>query len=281
MIIPRSNGWVGIRTVASSALLAVLLASPTAAAQDEATPADVTVQVEQYATSAYEYAQKGEFSEAIALYLKAHQLRPTATLLYNIAAIYDLRLEEFDLAQEYYSRFLKAPDADPRLVEKANRRLLELRQREQDEKAGAESSDADDGESELSESEPAGAEPSQSEPASAVESSAGSTKTVGVVLVVAGAVVTATGLGFGGAALNEKKKADDGECTSAGCTQAGIDLIDRGQTYALISTIGVVAGVALAAGGIVLWSLSEDKEHARLEIAPQPGGAIAHFGGTF
>lgn len=271
-----------MRSLGSCALLAgLLLSSPLVAQQNQAEGASAS-EVEALAQAAFAQAQKGEYSEAIALYLKAHQLRPTATLLYNVAAIYDRRLHDKELAVEYYTKFLKSTDGEPELIEKANRRLIELRTEPSEaEKPGATAA-AEEPATGKPLREP---EPRESTTGTRTDGSAEATSdwknTAGWVFVVSGAAVAGVGLGFGGLALRDKQTSDD-ECTSRGCTEAGLDQIDRGQKYALISTIGVAAGAALAVGGFVFWGLSsKDEAQAQLTISPQPGGAAATLRGAF
>ncbi len=269
-----------MRTLFPCMLLSGLLVSTPLVAQAAQPENDVTVEVERLAQAAFAHAQKSEYSEAIATYLKAYQLRPTATLLYNIAAIYDRRLRDTELATEYYTRFLKATDAEPELAEKAHRRLVELRATAAEEKEQSQ--------------EPAPRQPNERDTATESPSPTGSREepdaneasgalnTAGWVLVTSGAVVAGAGFVLGGLAWRNKTTADDDECTSDGCTKAGRDLIDDGQSYALMSTIGVAAGAALAVGGIVLWGLdSTGSESAQLSLSPQPGGAAATLKGSF
>lgn len=98
-------------------LVLALVLAPLARAED------VKSQVEDAAARAYELVNKGQFSEAVALYQKAYELAPTAALLFNIATIYDKKLQDHDRAADYYRRYIKADDADGQLIKKATLRL--------------------------------------------------------------------------------------------------------------------------------------------------------------
>jgi hypothetical protein len=83
-----------------------------------------------------------------------------------------------------------------------------------------------------------------------------SQRTVGIALEIGGGAILATGLVFGaltmGAWSSAEKNCPDGRCqTSAKQSDAQPDA-DRASTFAVISTIGVIAGAAALAGGIVL-----------------------------
>jgi hypothetical protein len=105
--------------------------------------------------------------------------------------------------------------------------------------------------------------------------SGGSTKTVGYVLSGVGVVGVLVGGYFG---LAAKRQSSDAEkdatlCPNKVCTAAGRKEIDSAKTKALISTIGIGAGVAALGVGIVLIVTSPSdksasnaraKRHARL-----------------
>lgn len=105
------------------------------------------------------------------------------------------------------------------------------------------------------------------------ESDSGSgTKTIG--LVVAG--VGVAGLAVGGvtglmamSANDDAKKLcpNDGACGS----RDGVDKNDEAKTFALVSTVGFVAGGALLAGGAVLWLTAGPSKKGNVQIAPIVG----------
>lgn len=112
-----------MRRWAKTTAMALLLAAPV-----QAQPADDTVaRVEALAGEARALYDAGEFGQAVARYLEAYKLQPTAAVLYNVAVIYDKKIQEVDLAIEYYRRYIASPDADPDAVQRATARLQALK----------------------------------------------------------------------------------------------------------------------------------------------------------
>lgn len=108
-------------------------------------------------------------------------------------------------------------------------------------------------------------------------------RTVGVVLMGAGALGLGVGGIFGMRAINKNKDADD-ECGSPNSceTKRGEKLNDQAQTAALVSNVAFIAGGALAIGGLVLyWTAPDGSETSNLGAAPIPGGAQLTYGGRF
>jgi hypothetical protein len=81
---------------------------------------------------------------------------------------------------------------------------------------------------------------------------AGGSKTLGYVLVGAGAAVTGVGLVFGYLASQQASDAEDDPtlCPSKRCTPAGLEEIDAAETKALVSTIGVGVGLLAVGAGV-------------------------------
>ena len=77
-------------------------------------------QLAQRARSAYGVKQ---YTKAISYYLKAYRLAPAGALLYNIAYIYDYKLNERSLAISFYRKYISSEDADPDVVGRATSRL--------------------------------------------------------------------------------------------------------------------------------------------------------------
>jgi hypothetical protein len=107
-----------------------------------------------------------------------------------------------------------------------------------------------------------------------------------VGLGAAGAGVIALGVGtvFG---LSAKSTWDDAK--AAGCDDDGVcpnrasaDLVDDARSKATLSTITVVTGVGLVAGGVLLY-LFAPRERAAVApvVGVLPGGAAIGFGGSF
>lgn len=102
------------------------LASPPAARAAEPTAAELSDQ-------AYERYEAADFPGAVALYMKAYSLNVDSRILFNVAQIYDRKVQDRDLALEYYRRYLKSTTTEVDLVRKATERVTEL-QRQIDEK---------------------------------------------------------------------------------------------------------------------------------------------------
>jgi len=82
---------------------------------------------------AYERYEAADFPGAVALYMKAYALNVDSRILFNVAQIYDRKVQDRDLALEYYRRYLKSTTTEVELVRKATERVTEL-QRQIDDK---------------------------------------------------------------------------------------------------------------------------------------------------
>lgn len=81
---------------------------------------------EKIAEQAKKALEGGEFDKAAELYLAAFNQAPGELILvYNAARAYHLG-RRFDLAEPLYQRYAKAPDADPKLAERAGGYLAEI-----------------------------------------------------------------------------------------------------------------------------------------------------------
>ena len=94
-------------------------------AQEGVSSKSTVQQVEEHNQKGLAHYEKGEFPEAIAEMLKAYHLIPEPGLLYNVARIYQ-KMDEPELAQKYYRKFVSHEDADPDNVSKALAYLKEL-----------------------------------------------------------------------------------------------------------------------------------------------------------
>src|SRR5947207_14588639 len=111
--------------------LACILAFATvpSVANAQAASADVS-RAEGYAAEAFEAYQKKDYQGAVVLYLKALEAAPSADVLFNLAKIYDTKLNDRQLAMSFYRRYIADPGAEPERVRTANTRLAELRELE-------------------------------------------------------------------------------------------------------------------------------------------------------
>ena len=114
-------------------VLALLVAltcahEPHALARARAPQADtVADRVEALAQEASELVRSGEFHGGSGRYEEAYGIEPAAALLYNIAFVYDRKLDDPRSARAYYERYLLAPDAEPDGSARARHRLVDLK----------------------------------------------------------------------------------------------------------------------------------------------------------
>lgn len=105
-------------------------------------------------------------------------------------------------------------------------------------------------------------------------------RTVGWASIGVGAAALAAGAVTGGLAWSASADADKG-CPSSPCTdRGGLDANDRAHTLAKVSTVGFVAGAALAAAGLTILVFGRDRNSAAsVAIAPDPNGFGISLGG--
>jgi hypothetical protein len=108
-------------------------------------------------------------------------------------------------------------------------------------------------------------------------------KLVGIVLGSAGVALLAVGTGFGVRAIGKNDDAKKTGCKGSLCDeQVGVDLSDEANKAATISTIGVVGGAALVAGGLVTYLLAPKSDRAtKVAFSAGAQGASLHVGGVF
>jgi hypothetical protein len=97
--------------------LGPLAATPARA--DEPTAAQLSDQ-------AYARYEASDYPGAVAFYMKAYALNIDPRILFNVAQIYDRKVQDRDLALEYYRRYLKSTTTEVDLVRKATERVAEL-----------------------------------------------------------------------------------------------------------------------------------------------------------
>jgi tetratricopeptide (TPR) repeat protein len=241
-----------MRSLLSAIGLAALVcfgAPGPAAAQPAPAPKDEDVKkAEKYANDAYAAYEKKDYASAVALYVKAIELSPSADMVYNIAKIYDTKLGDRTLAMNFYRRYISEPGADPDRVREANERIAALKAAEQAAAEKPEAPAAGD------KPQKTAAEKSGPEPIAAPPEESGMTglQTTGLVLGGIGIVGLGVGAYFGLGAMKDNNTAKD-HCDGNACTdQAGVDAAKDASSKATISTIGFGAGGALLATGVVL-----------------------------
>jgi hypothetical protein len=274
-------------------LAAVVLAFTTAFPASAAPPTATTA--EQLAEQAYEQHASGRDAEAIATYLRAYELSQAAAILFNVATIYDRKLGERGLAEEYYRRYLAAPDAEPELVRKATERLTALKKDDEDEAATKRAAIAvapvptTPPPASAPPPPPAVAPPIEARPAEAsgARSNGHTLRTAGIVVGVVGVAGVGASMVLGALA---KGKNDDANavCNGAACSsENGVSLANQAGSLATASTISFVAGLALAGGGVAMFFLapkdSPASPVARITVSPLlgPSNVGLGVGGSF
>lgn len=96
----------------------VHVAPPTPTAQPSAS--------ETIAEQAFNSYESGAYAESISLYLKAYDLSKDVRILFNVAQIYDKKLQDRDLALSFYRRYLKTETQEPELSKRAIERIAAL-----------------------------------------------------------------------------------------------------------------------------------------------------------
>jgi tetratricopeptide (TPR) repeat protein len=266
--------------------LAACVASWSAPRAALADPPAATKTAEELANQAYEEHAAGRYAEAIATYLKAYAISNAGVVLFNIATIYDRKLHERELAIEYYRRYLRAPDAEPAQVQKANERLTALKREAEEAPAPPPPATAAPAPAPApapsAEPAPPAVPPAPSPPAQPAEPrpSTGSTlRTAGVVVGIAGLAGVGASMALG---LAAKSKNDDANavCNGQACAgEQGVSLAHDAGTFATASTIAFVAGLALVGGGVAMYVLApRASTSASVAIAPQLGASSAGVG---
>jgi tetratricopeptide (TPR) repeat protein len=248
-----------VRLIAICGALAAF--RPGVAAADPTTPpatqeGDRQRKAEAAAQRGFEAYGRGEFNEAVAAYTESYQVFPTAEALFNLANIYDKKLNDPKLAIEFYRRYNASYDANPDLIPRSTARIAEL-------SAAKEKSNA-----------PAATTPSAEPP----KGSWSSTKTVAVVAMGAGVIGLGIGAIFGLSASSKHSEAEDAGCSGKVClNEAGASKERDAGKAGTISTIGFVAGGVMLATGIGVYLFAprgaSGKSEAKSSAVRVSGGA--------
>jgi tetratricopeptide (TPR) repeat protein len=235
-------------------ILAVLLAGAARAADE---PSASKGRVEDYASRAYELVAKGQYSEAVALYIKAYQVTPAPAILYNIGAIYDKRLQERELALDYYRRYLRSSELDPELARRAGERVEAIK----DEVARHDARPATAGPNTSSPPVPKAAAPVAPgfvrERVAEPQSGMSGLKIGSLVVGGVGLVGVGVGLAFGAHARTLNNQALQQSCSGKTCLdQRGVDLTKDARSSATLSTVFVTIGGAAVLGGVAAFLLA-------------------------
>lgn len=196
------------------------------------------------AEQAFTAYEAGKYADAVGLYMKSFQLSGDARILYNVASIYDKKLKDRALAEDFYRRYLRSTTTEPELVKRANERLLELKNQRETIAANADA-------------KPAAPPPAaKAAPPPKPAETASPWRFVGLGVAGLGLAAVGVGAGFG---LSAQSKADDLEdrCPNDVCADAsGVALRDDADTAATLSTVFFASGVTAVAGGLALFFLA-------------------------
>ncbi|MBU0554040.1 hypothetical protein KKF91_15310 [Myxococcota bacterium] len=211
----------------------------------------------------------GDYVKAVGLYIRANQLEPNAPLIYNIAVIYERKIDDPQLAIQFYRRYIGSPDVDPEKIPVVNERIIKLKL-------------------EIQKREAARAKPDKpAEPTSV--------KIIKVIQdpiapppppkpSVAPWLVIGTGaaLGIAGGVFGVMAQRSADDFDESDLLAVKRDAKDRSQTQALTADILGGAGVAaLTIGVIMLWVEGDDASASKASIgfSAHEGGGRVHIGG--
>lgn len=238
--------------------------APPAAEAPNARPANV-IEAEQLASQAFDAYERKEYQRAIELYQQALAAASSADILYNIARVYDVGMQDSAHATEYYRRYLAEPKAQAPRRQLAEQRISELQP------------------------SPLIA-PIETDPTAAIADTAPAQngsgwtwrETSAVALAGTGFIALGVGAGFGISAASQsniwKHDCDGNVCQS----QRGVDAAHTAADRAQVATIALAAGGALLAGGAAIWWLgAKHEESPRVALQVMPAGPAAQIGCSF
>lgn len=107
----------------------------------------------------------------------------------------------------------------------------------------------------------------------------GGLRTAGFAIGGAGVASLVVGAVTGGLAIAKKGEVDR-NC-EGGCNDASRDAAQAGKAFATVSTATFIVGGAAAAAGVIMVVLGRPKAAVTGAVAPMPGGAALHLGGSF
>ena len=251
--------------------LVVGLVGPAVAAP---TDDDTTARIESLAQKASARYKANQYAEAVELYLEAYRLGKAAALLYNVAVIYDRKIEDRELAITYYRRYITAPDADPAAVSRATERVQVL-------KAAQAKADTERRTEELAAAQRRkdAADARREPPPPAVIAApppARPDRSAGWLVTAIGAASLGVGAGIGVGAAADQTAFDDSEALNE-----KLELRDSGGQKALIADILMgVGAVGIITGVVMLLTAEADTPAVGvLPTADGHGGAV-FFGGS-
>jgi hypothetical protein len=261
---PMRDRRSSLATSAAFAIaLAVTSATTSARAEDEIDAS--SLRAEKLADQAFGHVARGEYAQAVDLYVKANEAVPSAILSFDVAWLYDKSLASSLLALEWYRRALAMPDVTPELRARAAERITAI----EAERAANGSVLA-----KRKVSPPPGGE---GQPAD------GSWSPLRTWAILAGGTgVVALGIGVGFAVVAKTKDTQAGRyCDGDRCTEPrALTLTDEATSAATIANVAVVTGAVFVAGGITLWLLAPRRGAVDVGVRASAGGPSIVLGGT-
>lgn len=234
-----------MRTTLLLVLLAALVAPP-AFAQTEGDPRAR----ELYENGALLY-EEGDYENAVIAWKEAYELSGRPLLLYNIANALE-RIGEWQEAHDCLNRYRAYAPAEER--DTLDRRMRAI-ERRLDDKRDDDAADREQAEREAAEAAERANQLTTNPVGEQVRPQANGRIAGAAVLMGAGLAGVATGGVFGGLAMSARQDAA-GLCASHGddilCPETARAALDNDRTYSLISDIGMIAGGATAATGLVI-----------------------------
>ncbi|MGK0358123.1 MAG: tetratricopeptide (TPR) repeat protein [Bradymonadia bacterium] len=253
--------------------LLVGLAGPVLAAPAD----DSTARIEALAQKASARYSAGDYADAVEMYLEAYRLGKAAALLYNVAVIYDRKINDRQLAITYYRRYIAAPDADPSAASRATERVQTLKTAQAKADAQRRTEELASAQRRRDAAEARDAPPPAPRAAmSTTIKPAEPNRIVGWLVTGAGVVALGAGVGYGLGAASDQTAFDD----SASLTEKQ-DLRNSGQQKALIADVLMGVGAAALITGVVLL-VTADTDAPAVGFVPTAdgqGGAV-FFGGS-
>ncbi len=250
---PRTGRFA--RACLLAAAFAAQAPAARAAGADEPKPTVEAKRSEELAGQAFELYKKNQFADAITLYMRAYQLAPAGVLLFNVAKIYDQKLQDRAQAVEHYRRAAAATDLDPELTKRSRERAAALQ------------GEIDAQQHQTAPAPRVGGAPA--EPAPDAPDPGAPLRIGGLIAAGVGVVGLGIGTVFGLNAIGKNKDAEK-LCTGNACEDGrALTLTKESRDAATLSTVSFAVGGVLLVGGLGAFFLAPGKPAA---AAPASGG---------
>jgi hypothetical protein len=239
-----------LRAIASLSLAALTLCLAPAPTRAQAPTAEADARARELYLRGDRLYAEGRYEEAVEAFRESYRLSGRPLLLFNLANAYE-RLARYEEALAALRDY--APHAPVEEEDQIRARIESLTRRAEAQRAAEAPADgaAGDGSSGGSTGAPEDVPPD----APARAGGDGGLIAAGAVLAATGGALVVGGAVFGALALDARDEAQAG-CADAGgvtvCDASAEDALDRDATFALLADVGLFAGGAAAATGVVL-----------------------------